>query len=353
LPVFEGAGQTRATPVTAARLAAPLVALIAGCAPEAGTYGPNAPTGYNVVFVTLDGVRGHALFLGEDPLLAAQPGPIFTAFPGASAGRGRFYGDPRDGSELNTTNAMNGSLPAFTAIYAEVDQGCLDNNCPRIAVPTFVDRLHDELALAREALVVQASWPRLDRAVSGRDDVAVVRAQGTFDGDPATHPEHGLLDPALDWDVGTVLEGFTALEARPRYLHLALLDSDRYGHRGDYARHVALLRAYDRLLAELLRRLDAAGEYGRKTALIVATDHGRGLWDQWKDHGPGIPSAAAVWAWVRLPPAASELELVPADARTFTQHDLRYTIEALFGLSTTSRAGHSTGFVVSAGGASP
>lgn len=321
-----------------------LVAL-AACAPAPEVYDQNAPTPYNVVLVTLDGVRLHELFDGEDGRLTRNPTPIFDALHQQLLPRGRLYGDPRDRSEVKTGSTMNGTLPSFTALYAESPQGCFDNLCERVKVTTFLDRLHDELGLSRDDLAVYGAWPRLDRAVTGRDDVATVVTRNAYEGTISEHPEAALVDASMEWDPATVVDAFAALARHPRYLHIALVDSDRFGHRGDYARHTTVLRAYDRLLAELSARLSAAGEWEQNTALIVATDHGRGFGEGWKDHGPLVTESSGVWVFVMLPPAAKSLALVPVDARTFDHHDVRFTIETLFGLSTAARVGHSTGFV--------
>lgn len=312
-------------------------------------YRPNAPTDYNVVLVTLDGVRWQELFGGEDPLLARNPEVLFPHFWQRVAPRGVMYGDPATHGQMRVATAANASLPGYMSIYAETDQGCLTNFCPRIAVRTFVDRLHDELGLPQEELAVFAAWAKLKLVVSARDKVALIRAGAHPAGNDFSQLPRGEPDRAYDFDRGTAMDGpYYLSESRPRFLHLALLDSDRFGHQNNYRRYARVLQAYDRLLVELVQRLDEAGEYGRKTALIVTTDHGRGLWDQWQDHGPQVPASADVWAFVMLPPAATELALVAPDARVFTHHDVRYTIETLFGLSTKGSAGFSTGFVAPA-----
>jgi hypothetical protein len=305
------------------------------CGAAPGPHGPNAPTDYNVVLVTLDGVRWQEFFGGMDPLLApnASPEPLFAHFRRRLAPRGALYGNPAANSEMNTSNLANASLAGYTSIFAEVEQGCATNFCAQIAVPTFLDRLRDELQIPREDLAVFATWPKVALAVTGRGDVAEVRV-----GSDMPPWGHQLMDVTFEMDRGTVAHGFEYLiQHSPRFFYLALLDSDRYGHQGNYPLYAEVLRAYDRLLVKLLDRIDAGG---RKTALIITTDHGRGLWDQWTEHGPHTPAAARVWAFVMLPTDAAELALEAPDARAFNHHDVRYTIEALFGLSAPS-----TGFI--------
>lgn len=312
-----------------------LFAFVLGCGAPEPTYRDNAPTPYSVVLVTLDGMRWQELFDGTDPLLTPDPSVVFSRFWSEVAPRGRVWGDPRTGDEVRVATGSNASLPGYMSIYAERAQGCVTNSCGPVGVATFLDRLHDELDVPKEQLEVIASWSKMSLAVTARDDVAVVRA-GEFD---AKTGGQALTEDSFETDRSPVLAWPDALAKKPRFLHLALLDSDRYAHQGDYDRYVQVLRAYDRLLADLAGRLD------ENTALVVTTDHGRGLWEQWSEHGPQVPASARVWAYVQLPAACRELSLAEASARRFDHHDVRYTIEALFGLSTTSTSGFSTGFI--------
>lgn len=324
-----------------------LLLSLTACGPGVDSYLPNQPTGYNVILVTLDGVRWQEFFRDSDPLLAPTVTPLFPLVRGKLMPRGQAYGNPYAHSEMATTTIANASLPGYMSIFSEKDHGCLNNFCGRIREPTFVDRLHDELDFAPADLTVFASWPKLALAVTGRDDVAQVTA-GDYEGlgDFAAHPEHALLEDTLEFDNGTVLEGFRYLsEHNPRFLYLSFLDSDRYAHQNRYDRYLDVLGTYDRLLSTLIDRLDQKGAYGENTALIIATDHGRGNADQWTEHGPHAPASHLVWAYVMLPKAATGLALVDPSSRNFTHHDIRYTIETLLGLSTRSSSGASTGFI--------
>jgi len=306
----------------------------AACGGRTPAPGPNAPTGHSVVLVTLDGVRWQELFLGEDPVLAREPKPVFERFWAELAPRGQVYGDPARGEEMRVATGTNASLPAYMSIYADEPQGCATNSCGRIGVKTLVDRLRDELGFSREEVQVIAAWDKLKLAVSARDDVAAVQA-----GEVHAQGEGGPLEQALiaegyEFDRLPVLAARQLLPERPRFFHLALWDSDRYGHQGDYGRYLKVLRAYDRLLVEI------AGALDENTALVVTTDHGRGPADQWSEHGPHFPGSARAWAFV-LPPRSARFTLEPPAARRFDHHDVRYTIEVLFGLGTPG----STGFV--------
>ena len=309
---------------------------------------PNQPTPYNVILVTLDGVRWQELIDGSDPLLTKTPEPVFPHFWSTIEPRGRLYGNRHHGSSMRVTTVANASLPGYTSLYAERDQGCLTNACARITVPTFVDRLHDELEIPQSKLLVFASWRQMRLAVTGRDDVAMVYAGlGELDEDHLKSDRSFESEESFEFDRHAAEDAFAALEkGQPRFLHLALLDSDRYGHQGRYQKYVEVLKASDRLLADLVEHLERSGEYGRNTAIVVTTDHGRGLWDQWGTHGPHVPASAHVFAFVMLPPAATEFTLVSELERQFSHHDVRYTIDTLFGLSTPKQQ---TGFITRSG----
>jgi hypothetical protein len=285
-----------------------------------------------VVFITLDGVRWEEFFNGADPLLAPAA-PAFPIFWQRIAPRGTVYGNLGAGSEMKVSNGANASLPGYTSIFAETPQGCETNWCGRISVPTFPDRLKDELQIPQAQLAVFAAWPKLSLAVSSRDDVATVHAG---EPEPAGTPQ-ALTDDSFEMDRSPVLEGLRYWQqSRPRFFYLSLLDSDRYGHQGDYPRYLKVLGAYDRLISDIADQLDG------NTALIISTDHGRGAWDQWTDHGPHVPASSDVWAFVMVP---AGLKLRDPLESTFTHDDLRYSIETLFGLGTTSSSGFSTGFL--------
>ncbi len=324
-----------------------LFVALAACGPGPEQPGLNQPTPYNVVLITFDGVRWQELINGSDPLLTKTPETLFPYFWSTLVTRGRLYGNRREGSAMSVVTIANASLPGYASMYAEREQGCLTNACRRITVPTFVDRVRDELDVPQAKISVFASWSKMRMAVTSREDVASLHC-----GVAELNEEHAKgpplqVDGAFDFDRFATSDALAAIDRdQPRYLHLGLLDSDRYGHQRKYLKYVEVLKAYDRVLADVVEHLEHSGEYGRNTAIIVTTDHGRGLWDQWSDHGPQVPGSSHVFAFVMLPAAATAFSLAGEKDRAFTHHDVRYTIETLFGLGTRNR---STGFIAPAG----
>lgn len=209
------------------------------------------------------------------------------------------------------------SLPAYQSIFAGALTGCANNECGRVAVETFPERLVRELSLPRESVAVFASWEGLAEAVEHVPGTILVDA-----------PRFLLPWQDSRPDVETFERALTHLRAhRPRFLCLALGDADEWAHRGDVGRYHAALARYDEWLDVLLRELAGMGGYGEQTTVIVTTDHGRGAGERWTGHGSLDPQARSIWLLARGPGVKPG-----STSRRATHLDLRPTIEALFGL---------------------
>ena len=237
----------------------------------------------NVILVTWDGVRR------EDFLDPARL-PILWS---KHAAGGLVLGGPTGGG-MEVADPALVSLPAYQSIFAGALTGCPDNGCGRVRVETFPERVIRELALRRESVAVFASWRNLAEAVEHVPGTITVDAGPDGAG---TAPWDGARG-----DADTFVAAMRHLAARrPRFLHLALNDSDEWAHQGDLERYRATLRRYDEWLDTLLAWLDGAGDYGRRTTVIVTTDHGRGAGRRWPRHGAGDPQARFIWLFARGP----------------------------------------------------
>ena len=213
------------------------------------------------------------------------------------------------------------SLPAYQSIFAGALTGCDGNDCGRIARETFPERLIRELPLTRASVAVFASWRKIADAVEHAPGAITVDAGP--DGKGAA-PEWD--DARRDADTFALAMRYLAVQ-RPRFLYLSFDDSDEWAHRGDLERYRASLLQYDAWLDVLFETLEAMGDYGKHTTVIVTTDHGRGAGARWTEHGPDTPQARKVWLFARGAGVKPGLASAPA-----THLDIRPTIEALFGL---------------------
>lgn len=259
-----------------------------------------------VIFITLDGpLRDDVLSGGLMPGLHAALRSGGTAFSAEAA------------------SVMALSLPGYQAMAAGALTECRDNDCPRIGVETMAERVARRLGLARDDAAVFASWSRLARAATSRDDLVFVDAPK--DGPPR---EGGPPWRNARYDDETFARAREFWHAHhPRFLHLAFLDTDEYAHEGLRAEYEQALRETDARVTEVLAWVQALPPEERAaTTVVLASDHGRGRGDGWTEHGFFERGSGEIFM-AALGPLVRGGDQPRAD-----QRDLRPTVERLFGL---------------------
>jgi arylsulfatase A-like enzyme len=276
---------------------------LAGCGPEATVPAPARaprPPGWQVdrvVLVTVDGVRWQDMA----PALEGR-GPVELPALRRLAARGvALVGD------IESSAPFPVSLPGYREILTgRRGDGCIDNRCPPIAEPTLLD----ELAAAGRApgeVAEIASWEGLALAASaepwrvlvsaGRHG-GVTRALVAVDHDTslrlaAAAVRHDYDDHHPDYrrDADTTALALAYLEAaRPRFLHVALGDTDIHAHAGNFRGYLAALAAADDFVGQVGETLDRCGG---ESLVVVTADHGRG--PDFRDHGKIGDGSAGTW----------------------------------------------------------
>jgi hypothetical protein len=228
--------------------------------------------------VTLDGARWQDVF---------APGTMPHLMDVART-RGAAVGAPGFG-EIHASGPHFVSLPGYTEIFTgRTPESCPDNECAKVAAPTIAD----EIAARGGEAAVFASWERLDRAASFRDDAVLISAgqRGEL-GEPVS-PWPGIGD--FRPDRMTSRAALAYLEhRRPTFLFVGLGEPDEYAHRNDRGGYLASLRAADATIADLFTTLDRMGTRGARTTVIVTADHGRAR--DFVNHGGAYPESSRVW----------------------------------------------------------
>jgi arylsulfatase A-like enzyme len=207
------------------------------------------------------------------------------------------------------------SLPGYAEIFAGRPGACSDNHCPQTHDPTLID----ELAAAPPrppGVAVVSSWESIAR-VATRSPAEHTVSSGWIE-----TPHLGRYRP----DSETARLALEHLERdEPRFLFVGLGDTDEHAHHGDYAGYLGALRRADAFLGDLRGSLTRMGERGRRTTVIVTTDHGRA--DSFLDHGAGAPESSRTWL------AAFGWGIAPRARLPFARlSDIAPTIRRLFGL---------------------
>lgn len=340
------------------RFAVVLFALFAA----AGLAAQPQPPVANVLVVTLDGMRWQEVFGGLAPeLLTKEAGGVSDAAPlerqygGATAGerreklmpflwgtvarQGQVFGDPSRGSLARVTNGMRFSYPGYNEILTGFPDPRINSN-DRILNPnvTVLEWLNHRPAFAGKVAAF-ASWELLPWILNEQRSGIPSNAAGPPIVNPASERERTINEFAADlppywsaerFDAAT---GLGALEYvrrhRPRVLYVMLGETDEWAHGRRYDLYLDAAGRNDRFIRQLWDTAQSLPEYAGKTALIIATDHGRGESPAtWTSHGEKVPESDRIWMAVMGPGVNS---LGVRSGVSVTQGQVAATVSALLG----------------------
>lgn len=256
------------------------------------------------------------------------------------ATRGVALGADRPGcGTVRTASGANVSLPGYLEIFTGRKTLCRDNGCAQTARATVLDEAADAGLTAASI----GSWNVLDHAVS-RGNPGVLVASGS-------HPWPGarpLADSALEQlaslgeraapfpgvggyrpDVHTSAIALHYLKTwSPAVFHVGLGDADEWGHRDDYRAYLEAIGKADAFIGSIADTLDAMGELGARTTVIVTTDHGRNT--DFRHHGAWSASSGRSFVLAFGGRVAPQGVVCPS--RNVTLTDIAPTMRALMGL---------------------
>jgi len=319
------------------------------------------PAVKHVIVITMDGMRWQELFGGAERSLLGKDEKEITGSPayrrfwkdtpeerraalmpffwGVVARQGQVFGDPARGSLSRVTNSLWFSYPGYSEMLAGVADPRVDSN-DKIPNPnvTVLEWLNG-LPRYRGRVATFGAWDVLPYIVNAK-------RSGLPAGDgfppvpqPRTVRERAINDLALDlppiWD-GAPLDApimHAAIEClrtrRPRVLWVMLGETDEWAHEKRYDLYLDSAFRADRFIRRVWEMVQGMPEYAGTTALVLATDHGRGASGaDWTDHGRKVPAAEATWSAVMGPGTPS---LGVREGVTVTTAQVAATIAALLG----------------------
>jgi hypothetical protein len=278
-----------------------------------GLAAPFAPP-HHVVVVAIDGVRWQEVFRGVDPSLTRAPSSTTTESMGATdtvpvlhqiaCARGVLLGN--DDSRVFVSSPTTVSLPGYSELFGGRTPTCAHNECPPTREPTLLDAWQQRDSTA--TLAVISSWAKIPRvAAMDRSNLLITAGRRStqkldpFRSDPVfdaalrsgrtAHAAPGIDDYRPDRYTAEV--GLRLLElAQPSFLFLGLGDTDEYAHQGDYGAYLEALRFADSIVGRVERWLTEQQHQGKRTLLVVTTDHGRAASFR---HHTNSKEAARIW----------------------------------------------------------
>ncbi len=255
--------------------------------------------GSNVVLVVLDGVRWQDFFKTKEH---------FKQLWHNYGQRAVVKGNRRQKSTFKTGGTAM-SLPSYQRIFTGFDGPCSDNGCERVRRYTFAENLIRSGYADYHDVAVFSSWNKIKYAMAKRP--------GSFFSNVGMQPfkfnkHHELPENLKNLNLGQQImqprwrtarfDQFTfefghayLKKYQPRFMFMALNDADEWAHRFRKREYEATLDMYDRYLVRLMKTLEEMGYYGRRTNVIVTTDHGRGDGKYWAHHGPYFKASQNGW----------------------------------------------------------
>jgi hypothetical protein len=255
------------------------------------------------------------------------------------AKQGQVFGDPARGSLSRVTNGLWFSYPGYSEMLAGVADPRVDSN-DKIPNPnvTVLEWLNG-LPRYRGRVATFGAWDVLPFIVNAKRS-----GLPAGDGYPPvpearTDRERAIND--LTEDLPPIWEGVSldapimhaAIEClrtrRPRVLYVMLGETDEWAHEKRYDLYLDAAFRSDRFIRRVWEMAQRMPQYAGTTALVLATDHGRGAnHADWANHGRKVPAAEATWSAVMGPgtPALGVRESV-----TVTTAQVAATIAALLG----------------------
>ncbi len=255
------------------------------------------------------------------------------------AKKGQIFGDSSQGSMARITNGLWFSYPGYNELLAGFPDERIKSN-DKIPNPnrTVLEWLNERPHF-RGNVAAFGSWDVLPFILNSARSHLFVNGDGPPVLSPRT-PEDIILNdlaaalpsvfPDARLDAGTMQGAFRYLRVyRPRVLYVLLGDTDEWAHARRYDLYLEAAHHADTFLRQLWEYVQATPEYKGNTAIVVATDHGRGSGsEEWTNHGREVPASRRIWMAFMgpdIPPLG-----IRKDTPT-TQSQFAATIAALVG----------------------
>jgi hypothetical protein len=323
----------------------------------------------NVLIVTLDGLRWQEVFGGaQRELISKNAGGVgdtagligrfwrehararreamMPFLWSEVAGKGVIFGDSAAGSTVRVSNGKRFSYPGYNELLAGHADDRIDSN-DKIPNPnvTVLEWLNRRPAFAGRVAAF-GSWDVLPFIVNRERSGLYVNGDGPPVSNPRTAVERAMNDLAaglppywgnVRFDGVTMQGALHYLKTRtPRVLYVMLGDTDEWAHERRYDLYLDAAHRSDRFIRTLWETVQSMPGYRGRTALLIATDHGRGSGNDWTDHGRDVPAAERIWMAVMSPNGVNGQRSTVNG--TYTQAQFAATVAALLGLGREFRA---------------
>jgi hypothetical protein len=137
-------------------------------------------------------------------------------------------------------------------------------------------------------------------------------------------------DERLDANVYALAKSYISAH-HPKVTYLDFGDTDEYAHAGNYESYLDDIHNLDAMIEKLWNLMQEDTFYKNNTTFFVVSDHGRGVGDEWTNHGSGTAHSNETWFMVMGPDTKPLGEMKTKEQIFQTQYAT--TIAALLGFN--------------------
>lgn len=322
----------------------------------------------NLIIVTLDGFRWQELFkgadstklfsknvLGQDSVWKIQKywgkdvqerrEKLMPFFWNTIAKHGQVYGNRDLGNYVNVKNKYWNSHPGYSEMFTGYPDSLVVNGGPpnpninvlevinqqpgykdKVAVFASWDEYYRILNEERSGLLINAGWADLE----GTDLNEVQKALNA-----QQHYLPKIFGTTERLDAATYAMAKEYLKQNhPKVFYVAFIDTDAFGHRGQYDYYLDAAHYIDAMISDLWKQVQSDPFYKDQTTLFITTDHGRGQDKNWTNHHYTVPNSDEIW-FAAMGPDTKPLGEIKNREQLY-QNQFAKTLAAFLGLNFTS-----------------
>lgn len=299
----------------------------------------------NVILISIDGYRWQEVFKGADSSIlnqkkyhnqssstlnkeywAATPEErrekLMPFFWGTIAKEGQLYGNRDFGNQVNVKNPYWFSYPGRSeTICGYVDTAINSNDYPDNPNENVLEFINKQKDYNGKVATI-AGWNAVARIVNrDRNHMPLINPGEDAKGSHLTNAQklaneiqHYMpkyFGSAVRFDVSTYAIAKSYIAANhPRLLYIDFVDPDDYGHAGKYDFYLDAGHNLDAMIGNIWKMIQADPFYRNNTTIMIYPDHGRGIGNEWVDHGSETPRSGETWMAIIGPdtPAKGEIK---------------------------------------------
>jgi hypothetical protein len=229
------------------------------------------------------------------------------------AANGQLYGNRDLGNKVNVMNPYWVSYPGRAEVLSGfVDSAINSNSYGDNQNQNVLEFLNSQNSY-RDKVVTFACWDATGRCLNKSKSKMLInvpweniKSDHLTDAETLANemqhfsPKIFGYEERPDANVYALAKTYIAAH-HPRVIYIDFGDTDEYAHEAKYESYLDDIFNLDAMMAKLWEMMQNDPFYKNNTTFFIVPDHGRGLGNEWTDHGNGTPHSNETWLMVMGP----------------------------------------------------